>query len=92
MIGVGWGLIAVGGLLALGGLALELVRRRRGDVFDHIEPPRVAMPMRCICTARLSCCSCAVDGVRNPRGAGRARASRAAVSWGGVLLDEGGGP
>jgi hypothetical protein len=66
-------LIAAGLLLALWG-ALEWVGWRRcADVLDMIEPPRVAMPMRCTCTGRRSFCDCAIDGVRNPRGAGRGR-------------------
>jgi hypothetical protein len=86
--GIGWGLIAAGAVLcALGGFsALAHLMRRRPwvDVLDMIEaqPPRtgsgvkspaIVMPLRCICTARRSFCDCAVDGVRNPRGAGRAR-------------------
>jgi hypothetical protein len=90
-------LIAVGLLLALGG-ALEWMCRRRGaDVLDMIEPPRVAMPLRCTCTGRRSFCDCAIDGVRNPRGAGRARIEARWIDTphGGFLfapLDEGGGP
>lgn len=60
-----------------GGLWLRNLARRRpwADVLDMIapEPPRVVVPLRCICTARLGFCDCAIDGVRNPRGAGRGR-------------------
>jgi hypothetical protein len=84
---VGAMLIAAGGSCAL----IQWMRRRPwADVLDMIEPPRVVMPLRCICTGRRSFCDCAIDGVRNPRGAGRARASRAAHAWVGAL-DDGGG-
>lgn len=67
----------VGIVLTLGGvLAREGLRRRPwADVLDMVEPepPKVVKPLRCICTARLSFCQCEVDGVRNPRGAGRGR-------------------
>lgn len=89
-----------------GGLWLRNLARRRpwADVLDMIEappvprtgsgvtPPKIVMPLRCICSGRRSFCDCEVDGVRNPRGAGRARASRAALAWGGACFDEGGGP
>jgi hypothetical protein len=77
-------LIAFGGSVAL----IRWMRRRPwADVLDMIEPqpPLVVVPLRCICTARLSFCDCAIDGVRNPRGAGRARASRAVRAWGGDI-------
>jgi hypothetical protein len=92
-------LIALGGSGAL----IQWMRRRPwADVLDMIEPqppqlprtgsgvkpPLVVMPLRCICTARLSFCDCAIDGVRNPRGAGRARASRAAEAWGGDIFTD----
>jgi len=79
----------VGIVLTLGGvLAREGLRRRPwADVLDMVEAPplprtgsgvslpmpQVVKPLRCICTARLSFCQCEVDGVRNPRGAGRGR-------------------
>lgn len=74
---IGFGFVAAGAtLVAFGGICWgrQLARRRPwADVLDMIEPPRVVMPLRCVCTARLPFCSCAVDGGRNPRGAGRAR-------------------
>jgi hypothetical protein len=82
LMAAGATLIATGGSRAL----IRWMRRRPwADVLDMIEPapvprtgsgvtpPQVVMPLRCICTARLSFCRCAVDGVRNPRGAGRGR-------------------
>lgn len=72
-----WGCVAAGAtIVAIGGICWvrDLARRRPwADVLDNIEPPRVAMPLRCICEARFSFCDCAIDGKRNPRGAGRAR-------------------
>lgn len=74
---IGCGFVAAGcTLVALGGLyALTNWLRRRpwADVLDNIEPPHVVMPMRCICASRMGWCGCAVDGIRNPRGAGRGR-------------------
>lgn len=67
----------VGIVLTLGGCwAREGWRRRPWvDVLDMVEPspPVVIKPLRCICAARLSFCACAIDGERNPRGAGRGR-------------------
>lgn len=48
------------------------IRVSRDIATDRIEIP-VAMPLRCICSSRMGMCDCAIDGVRNPRGAGRAR-------------------
>ncbi|WP_316234994.1 MULTISPECIES: hypothetical protein [unclassified Bradyrhizobium] len=63
--------VVVGGMWGRDVLAR---RRPRRDVFDFIEPPRLWLaPVRCTCSARLKECACALDGVRNPRGAGRAR-------------------
>lgn len=47
------------------------IRISRDIATDRIEIP-VAMPLRCICSSRMGMCDCAIDGVRNPRGAGRA--------------------
>lgn len=92
MTGVAVGMVAAGVLLALGG-AFEWVRRRRGDdVFSRLEPPYVAMPLRCICSARRPFCDCAIDGRRNPRGAGRARPQMRPAAGYHFALDEGGGP
>ncbi|MGX9947288.1 hypothetical protein [Bradyrhizobium sp. BTAi1] len=64
-------IVTIGGIWARD----ALTRRRPGDVLDYIEPaPALWLAtLRCTCTARLGECACAVDGVRNPRGAGRAR-------------------
>lgn len=80
LMAAGATLIATGGSWAL----IRWMRRRPWvDVLDMVEappvprtgsgvkPPQVVMPLRCICTARRSFCECAIDGVRNPRGAGR---------------------
>lgn len=70
----------VGIVLTLGGCwAREGWRRRPWvDVLDMVapSPPVVIKPLRCVCAARLSFCACAIDGVRNPRGAGRGRCRR----------------
>lgn len=77
MLSAGLACVAAGAtiLTVAGALWVRDVARRRpfADVLDNIEPPRVVMPLRCICPARLPFCGCAIDGVRNPRGAGRAR-------------------
>jgi hypothetical protein len=87
LMAAGATLIATGGSLAL----IRWMRRRPcADVLDMIEhaPPRSVVPLRCICAARRSYCDCAIDGVRNPRGAGRARAARFAQAWAGVEPDQ----
>ncbi|WP_316234711.1 hypothetical protein [Bradyrhizobium sp. SZCCHNR1020] len=80
--------VAVGATLVvvIGGLwACDVLARRRpwADASDYVELPRnymlraskpVVLP--CNCAARSAACVCVVDGVRNPRGAGRARAAR----------------
>jgi hypothetical protein len=76
LMGLGAALI-VGGVVILGGALLRRCHAA-GDVFNHLEPrlptpPPIATVMRCTCPARLGLCDCAVDGVRNPRGAGRGR-------------------
>lgn len=73
LMAAGATLIALGGS---GALIRWMRRRPCADVLDMIEPPRVVMPLRCICTGRRSYCDCAIDGVRNPRGAGRGRIDR----------------
>lgn len=52
------------------------VARRRGT---HIRLAVVhcAPALSCTCPARLGECDCAVNGARNPRGAGRGRVVRA---------------
>lgn len=91
MLSVGLACVAAGAtiLTVAGALWVRDVARRRpfADVLDNIEPPRVVMPLRCICPARLPFCGCAIDGVRNPRGAGRARQIEGADRMtGGALL------
>jgi hypothetical protein len=80
LLAAGATLIAIGGS---GALIRWMRRRPWADVLDMIEPPRVAMPMRCTCAGRRSFCDCAIDGVRNPRGAGRARIEPRWVAGGG---------
>jgi hypothetical protein len=73
----------VAGLLLLAFVAGVRVSRRPADVLDLIEPPLIVpdapgalIIFDCCCSARLPSCLCAVDGVRNPRGAGRGRCCR----------------
>jgi hypothetical protein len=72
LMAAGATLIALGGS---GALIRWMRRRPWADVLDMIEPapPQIVVPLRCICTGRRSFCDCSIDGVRNPRGAGRAR-------------------
>jgi hypothetical protein len=64
---------AIGDTLDTDRQFIAAMKRRRASVLPvktfHIPLP----PLRCTCAARLGECECAVDGVRNPRGAGRGR-------------------
>lgn len=71
----------VAGLLLLAFVAGVWASRRPVDVLDLLEGSPDIIPnapgpliiMGCCCSARLPSCLCAVDGLRNPRGAGRGR-------------------
>ncbi|WP_315772953.1 MULTISPECIES: hypothetical protein [unclassified Bradyrhizobium] len=71
----------VAGLLLLAFVVGVWASRRPVDVLDLLEGPPDITPdapgpliiLGCCCSARLPSCFCAVDGFRNPRGAGRGR-------------------
>lgn len=71
----------VAGLLLLAFVAGVWASRRPVDVLDLLQGSPDVIPdapgpliiLGCCCSARLPSCLCAVDGLRNPRGAGRGR-------------------